>query len=371
MRRRAHRVAGLAALALAGVPNLAAQALGGGGTAYAGMEVRSLRFERLAGIKYLRQVGIPFGVVLPAGRFSFDAGSAWVRTTMERADGTAHSVGAFTDTQVRGTAVVGREAMVFTVVVNLPTGPTAAPPRDYAVIGAISPSLFGFPVASYSSGFSITGGAAAVIPAGGWSIGVAGSVRVTRRYTPYTDATGPITYRPGAEARIRGGADRLLGSSRLSLGVTYSTFGDDQFGGASTVRGQYRPGPRWIGEAQLAAPVGAGTLSVGLWHFHRSAGDTTGASARNREDLTSGEVSLSLPVSARLDFTPALSVRRSDAEVGGGYLVGVEAGIHLRLSERVVFSPTVRYESGSLDDDRLVRGRISALVGSAFVRVFY
>jgi hypothetical protein len=60
---------------------------------------------------------------------------------------------------------------------------------------------------------------------------------VSGEYEPY--AGTDVTYEPGLrEARL--GADRLVGSSRLSLGVTVSDFGTDEF-----TNGSYRPGTAW------------------------------------------------------------------------------------------------------------------------------
>ena len=50
--------------------------------AYAGVEVRTLRFDRLAGVQRLSQTVVPFGVVIPLGRFTLDLGSMWVHSRM-------------------------------------------------------------------------------------------------------------------------------------------------------------------------------------------------------------------------------------------------------------------------------------------------
>src|SRR5207244_4814356 len=108
--------------------------------------------------------------------------------------------------------------------------------------------------------------------------------------TPAEGSAGPIVDKPGVEARIRGGADGLVGRSRLSFGLTFSTFGDDQVGlSGGTGRGQYRPGPRWLAEGALIAPVGKDTLYLADWDFHRASGDTTGASLGYHEHVIGGD----------------------------------------------------------------------------------
>jgi hypothetical protein len=349
----------------------AAQLSSSGPEAFAGVEFRTLHFDRIAGVTRLSQIATPVGAVLPFGRFTLDLGTSWVDSRMVRADGTRHNVDAFTDSQLRGSYVFGRDAVVATVLLNLPTGLEEASVRDYTVIGAVSPSLFAFPVATYASGFSVTSGLAASVPAGDWSLGLAGSVRVNSRFTPYTDAVGPIIYKPGIEGRVRGAVDGLIGSSRLSVGFTYSTFGDDHFGLTTAVRGQYSPGPRWLAEAVLVAPVGGSTLSASLWNFRRTAGDTTGGSVRNKENLGAAEVGFAIPLSRTVIFEPTASARVSTPQVGKGRLVAGGAGLRIQLAESVSLTPAARYDTGWIQGDSGVRtdvrgGSISALFRISF-----
>jgi hypothetical protein len=327
-----------------------APAQGRAGQFFAGAESRSIRFDGLPVLRRLRQTVVPVGAVIPAGRFTFDLGSSWASTRMDRLDGTSHSVDAFTDTQVRGAVVIGRDVAVATMLVNLPTGLDRASPKDYTVIGAISPGLLGFPVASYASGFSVTSGLAGAVQTGNWSMGLAASFRLGSEFTPYADAEGPITYKPGVEGRVRAGADGVIGQSRLSAGVTYSTFGDDHFGQSGALRGEYRPGPRWVAEAALLAPIGSSTLELSAWHFRRSAGDSTGSSARNRENLTGGEALLSIPVTPWIWFEPALMGRRSNPQAGSASMWGGGAGFRLQLGGSVSLSPAMRFDRGEIED---------------------
>lgn len=342
-----------------------------GPEAFVGVEVRTLRFERLAGFTRLSQVAIPVGAVLPFGRLTIDLGTSWVESRMVRADGARASVDAFTDTQFRGSYVFGQDAVVATLLFNLPTGLQEASVKDYTVIGAVSPSLFAFPVAAYASGFSVTSGLAASVPAGDWSLGLAGSLRVNSRFTPYADSAGPIIYKPGVEGRVRGALDGLVGSSRLTLGFTYSTFGDDHFGKTPAVRGQYSPGARWLAEAVLVAPIGGSTLSVSLWNFRRTAGDTTGGSARNKETLAAAEISVAIPLSRSVVFEPAASGRASKPEIGKGRLVGAGAGLRIQLGEWIAFSPSVRYDTGWIEGDGGLRQDMHGGYISGFIRISF
>lgn len=368
------RTGGLGLLVLAACLSpgpLEAQGLEGRGELLAGTELRTISFEKLPSLRRLRQLSFPLGAVVPFGRLSIDLSTAYVSTELQRVDSSEHTVNHLTDTQLRGAYVFGRDAVVATLLLNLPTGPRNASPRDYGVLGAVSPVLLGFPVAAYANGFSATGGVAAAIPAGAWSLGLAGSLRLSGRFTPYIDSTGPISYKPGLEGRIRAGADGLIGTSRLSVGFTYSTFGDDQFGSGTTDRGEYRPGPRWMAEASLLAPLGSSALNLSVWNFHRTAGDTTGVSTRNRENLAAAEVSLSIPIDRTLTLEPGLTGRLSKPELGRGRLLGAGAGFRIRLSDAITLVPTARFDTGWVEDEAGSRSGISGAYVSAFLRVTF
>lgn len=365
------RAPGLFLLAVCAAGRLAAQSAAP--EVFAGSEFRSLRLGAKNTGPRVSQIVVPIGVVIPIGRFTLDLGTSWASTRLKRADGSRHDVDAFTDSQLRGSYIFGHDAVVATMLLNLPTGLDEASVRDYTVIGAVSPSLLGFPVASYASGFSVTSGLAAAVPAGDWSIGLAGSVRMNSRFTPYVDATGPITYKAGVETRLRGALDGLVGSSRLSFGFTYSTFGDDQFGKALAVssRGRYSPGPRWIAEAALAAPVGGSTLSMSVWNYRRSAGDTTGASALNKENLAAADLSWLIPVSRSVALEPQAQARMSKPETGKGKLIGAGLGLRFQLGDAVTFSPSLRYDTGWIKDPNGVKNDLRGGYGSAFLRVLF
>ena len=110
-----------------------------------------------------------------------------------------------------------------------------------------------------------------------WAAGTsefAGSLRLNAEYQPFSDAASTsVRYQPGLEGRLRVGADRLIGSSRLALGFTFSTFDNDQFTGLATGTGHYSPGNRLIGEASFTSPAGSGSLTTYAWDYYRTAGD--------------------------------------------------------------------------------------------------
>jgi hypothetical protein len=253
-------------------------------------------------------------------------------------------------------------------VVNLPTGLSKAPVQDFNLLGAVSSPFFGFPVNSYGNGLSVTGALAAAVPAGPWNIGVAGSLRSTQAYTPYVDANGPFKYEPGLEGRVRLGADRVVGASRFTVGLTYSTLGTDDLRPTGQTASQYRPGKRWIGELSLATPAGAGSVLLYAWHARRSAGESVGASVGNREQLTSAGLVGRWPLSTRLTGSLGLEGEVLSDEASTGRLVGASGRLEVALGPRIVFEPTARYDVGSVGPKSSSKFSLRGTYLAAFVR---
>ena len=122
-------------------------------------------------------------------------------------------------------------------------------------------------------------------------------------------------------------------------------------------------------EASLVAPVGASTLTIAGWSFRRSAGDTTGASARNQENLGGSEVVLSVPVASWLDVEPQLAGRISFPDQGHAHFAGLGSGFRIRVSDAVMVTPSFRYDTGVIDDDAGHRVDLRGWYLSVFLRV--
>jgi hypothetical protein len=334
-----------------------------------GLEYRSVSFERLLGSHRIRQAALPLGLELTRGRLSVDAGASFASTTLTRRDGTEHTVSNLTDTQVRASYVFGRDAVVTTLVMNLPTGPAEASAQDHAAIGAVSPAFLAFPAPVYASGLSMVAGVATAVEAGEWSVGLAGSLKVSDRFTPYRDASGPITYKPGLEGRLRAGVDGLVGSSQLTVGLTLSTFGTDQLGVGGTTTGEYQPGTRLIAEGSLNAPVGLSALNLSVWSFYRSAGDTSTVTVANQEHLAGGAATVVVPVGPSISLMPRLEARLSNPHSGSGRWLGGGLGLRIEVSEAVGFHPGVRYDRGHVTDAGGVRTPFTGWNASVYLRV--
>lgn len=350
MRLPGRRVA--VALLCVGLPTLPADAQSGplATAVIGGFESRTYQFAAPLPVRRINQVAIPVAVVASVGRLSLDLGTYWAATALTRQDGGYRRVTGFTDTQARATWAIGRDLGVASVVLNLPTGLDRMAPADFDVLGAVASPFLGFPVNAYANGGSVTAALALAAPVAGWSFGIAGSVRANRTFTPVVDpVAGPLNYRAGVEGRLRLGADRLVGSSRLALGLTLSGFGDDIFAGLGVARAAYQPGLRWIVEAQVATPAGNGTVTGSLWGYQRNAGDTAGVSLRNSENMAGITVTGSWPVAARLTLEPGVELKYSGLEGGQGLLGGAGLGLRRRLATRLSAWSGLRYDAGYLD----------------------
>ncbi len=341
-------VAGL--VALGSSVEIAAQTAAGGQGVVVGAENRRFRIGPDSSSTTVDQWVVPVGASWQRGRLGVDLGTSWVRSRLALGD-SGRSVSGLADTQIRAGYTFGQDFVVASLVANLPTGLSRAPAADFPVLGAISSSFFAFPVASHGAGFSLTGGMAVAIPAGQWNVGLAGSMRWSGEYTPYVDATGPFSYRPGLEGRIRAGVDRIVGRSRVTAGLTYSGFGTDEYGaGGTATAGLYRPGNRWTVEGSVAAPVGRnGLLSFYGWHYRRVAGDSSRTPVANDERLTAGGVTWATPIRAGVDLDLSMDARTGRMGLAPGRLVGAQLGLGIALGRRLALQPSVRYDLGSLD----------------------
>ena len=343
---------GLAVGALAAAGSLAAQQSPAvPASAFAGVEFRGYSFEDGFPVDAIRQVAVPLGVMFPIGdRLSVDIGTAWARTSVE-AGGTDESFSALTDTQIRASYIFGNDAVVTTLMVNLPTGKQTTTLEQFSVTSSVSSNFLLFPVNSYGSATSVTGGVAAATAVGSWNLGVAGSLRMSSKYQPFKgdSASNATRYKPGLESRLRVGADRLLGSSRLALGFTFSTFSNDEFsstGGGST--NSYNPGNRYIGELTLTSPVGGGAVTAYLWNYYRENAGNSGT--QNKENVFTGGLSGNFRLGQKAALLPFAEARLWSPEDGSGRLFGFGSSVRLDLSPNFAFAPGARVDFGSIKE---------------------
>ena len=251
------------------------------------------------------EVAVPLFAVVPiAPRFTFDIGTAYAQSHVRHAGGES-SVGGLTDTQLRANYTLGNDFIILTAGVNLPTGESTVDVAELLAASRIANDFLSFPISSMGTGAAVTGGIAVARPLGSWSLGFGGSVRRTSEFEPIRPDTGAIPrYQPGDEYRLRFGADRPLGAGQLAFGLTYSAFGQDDFGGSL-----YNTGDRVVGQVGYGRPVGIGTLSLAAWNLYRGAGQLIGGVESPWDDIVNASASLALRATGGMTIEPSLQLR--------------------------------------------------------------
>ncbi len=335
-----------AALALAGAPLLAQGRADVQGSA----EYRSVSFGSGVGIASLKELAVPLGLALPIGsRLSLDAGTFFVSAQSQDGAGSATTINGLTDVIVHGAYQIKPDVAVFTFAVNLPTGHKTLSGQQQGIANAVATDLVPFPVTNFGSSFSVTTGLAYATPVGPWALGLAGSFRYASSYQPISDSGfSALTIKPGAEMRLRLGADRIVGQGRVSLGVTYSTFSNDEIGSQSQ-----SPGTRLIPQFSWSTPMGLNNSIVFYsWDVYRNVDESASVTGAVRLNTFALGAVASLRSGARNALRPQFELRQGWAGPGGlksaGMLVGVGLRYQMAAGERMTLTPGVRVDLGSL-----------------------
>lgn len=246
------------------------------------------------------EFSVPLFVLVPVSRsLSFDVGSSFARAhvTQEGAGQTTTSnVSGLTDTQVRANYTVGNDFIVLTAGVNLPTGKSTVTADQQLAAGLIGSDFLAFPISNMGTGFGGTGGVAVARPMGDWSVGFGASLRHSASFDPYDATGGPVLrYQPGNEYRVRVGADRPIGTGRFTIGLTYSTFGNDNLAGSI-----YNTGNRWITQFGYDNTLRAGQLTLVGWNLFRAAGTLADSSYSPHEDVANVQLSYGITVGSAI-----------------------------------------------------------------------
>lgn len=347
---RAHallRSFALATLALAPLA-AAARAQGvGRRLVLSGAEFRTISFDAGLGAKSVSEIVVPVGVVWTfSPRVTVDLGTRFAQAQRKDENGTSATISGPTDVQARAVVQVVPDRVLFTVAANLPAGKTKLSGGELGVAGAIASDFLPFPVSSFGNGTSVTSGLALAVPVAGWAIGLAGSYRYSGSYTPLADTN--LSYRAGAEMRVRVGLDRIVGQGRVSLGFTYSSFATDEFAGSAA----FSPGNRYIGQGSVSFPVGNLGISLYGWDLYRNAGEipANGTTTEKQNIMTLGGA-LSIQM-GRSQLRPTLEYRRHtlgvDKLASAGTLLSLGARLQMPLGERFSLAPALRFDTGTI-----------------------
>jgi hypothetical protein len=358
---------------LAAILSLAAAPLAAQGNAFyanpsatTGIQFRSYQFGSGAAYDKISQFAIPIAVAIPiTSKLAVDVGTYYGSTSATPTGGAEQALSGLTDAQVRG-AYVFSDALVATLTLNLPTG-TKFDSSQAQAAGASASNWLLFPVNSFANGFSATAGVAGTRHLGAWNVGLALSGRVNSNFKPVSGDS--LTYTPGFEGRARLGVDRLIGSSRLTFGLTFSTYGDDAFGSGAGAQQHYSPGKRFIGEASFTGPGLGGTITGYAWDYFRSAGDTAGVSTGNRENILTAGAAHRIPLSRGTTLESVAEARILSQQGGGsGVLIGVGTGVRMRVSDRFTLVPNARVDFGNADFPGGGSASVSGVSASALLQ---
>ncbi|MGD2135057.1 MAG: hypothetical protein PVF27_02810 [Gemmatimonadales bacterium] len=313
-----------------------------------GLEARSLGFSEGIRLSDASQTAFRLVGGVPVGsRLFVDVSTAYAVTHIASLDGTEVNASGPTDTHVRAAYTLGRDAGVFSLQVDLPTGEEQVPREEVPLLRAMAQNFLPFPVSTYGRGAGVTGAASFARRVAGWSLGAAASMRYVSEYSPFSDFDD--RYAPGLEGRLRVGARRRIGyNTSVLVGFTVSTFGTDELTG--TRQFSYRPGNRYIGEASVSRQIGRSTLRTFAWVFWRSADDSSGVTVEKpKERILYGGAIWSLPVTGRIVLDPGLDARSWRSEDGGsGRMVGLEVTGRVRLTSALTLAPSLRLERGRI-----------------------
>jgi len=233
----------------------------------------------------ISEFAVPIYVLIPlSSALAFDVGTSYASveaTGTAAGTKTTSTISGLTDTQLRMNYAIGTDFVVVTAGVNLPTGSATATPEEQSAATLIASDFLGFPITSLGTGLGGTGGIALARPVGDWSLGLGMSMRASAAYDPYQlESGGSIRYQPGDEFRARVGLDHPFGTGRITVGETYSRFGNDELDSSI-----YNTGDRWITEASISNSVHGGDYSLSAWNLYRTEGTLADGTVSGRENV--------------------------------------------------------------------------------------
>ncbi|MDB4913138.1 MAG: hypothetical protein JWM95_782 [Gemmatimonadetes bacterium] len=246
-------------------------------------QIKSPSNETISELAIPAYVSIPFG---PS--FTMDVGTAFARARVS--NGTAVSeISGLTDTQIRGNLTLGSDFLILTAGLNLPTGQSSVTLDQITAAGRIGNDFLAFPISNMGTGVAATAGVAVAQPLGDWNVGFGGALRKSQAYDPFSIPGQTLKFTPGNEYRVRVGLDRATNSGRVSFGLTYSAFANDDAGGSI-----YSTGNRIIGQTVLTSQIAGADVTFAGYDVFRQAGQYASGDPAGRENIANGYLGLGL-----------------------------------------------------------------------------
>lgn len=237
----------------------------------------------------ISELAIPAFVSIPFGAsFTMDVGTAFAKARVSNGS-TVSEISGLTDTQIRGNLTLGSDFIILTGGVNLPTGQSSVTLDQLTAAGRIGNDFLAFPISNMGTGLAATGGIAIAQPLGDWNIGFGGAMRKSQTYDPFSIPGQTLRFTPGDEYRIRVGADRAISSGRLSVGLTYSKFGQDDAGGSV-----YSTGNRLIAQTIVTNQVAGSDVTLAAYNVFRQPGHYASGDPAGRENIANAYLGVGL-----------------------------------------------------------------------------
>ena len=302
----------------------------------------------------ISELAVPVFVSMPFGSsFTFDVGTSYTRARVTSGSAVSE-INGLTDTQLRGNLTLGSDFVVLTAGVNLPTGRSSVTLDELTAAGRIGSDFLAFPISNMGTGLAATGGIAIARPLGDWNIGFGGAVRHSSTYDPFNVPGQTLRFTPGDEYRARVGIDRGVLNGRMSLGLTYSAFGNDDAGGSV-----YNTGNRIIAQAALTNSISGMDVTLAGYNVFRAPGHYASGDPAGRENIANGYLGLGLHMLGTV-IEPSIEARQWLQNVPGttnggaaadrsqtSYLGTVGLRVRLDLGGMSAF-PSVGYTMGQL-----------------------
>lgn len=303
----------------------------------------TLTFGSGASGRTVSQLAVPLVAIMPfSERFSVDVSTAFASSSVGSTGTTSSEISGLTDTQIRGNLRLGSDNVLLTFGVNVPTGQYSVPQEQQEAAGQIGNDFLFYPISSMGNGLAMTGGVAYVRPFGEWNIGAGASGRKSTEFAAFNvGATGDLRFTPADEYRLSLNADRPVGDGEMSLGLTYSAFGEDI---ADTTT--YSTGDRIIATVGWTTPVRGGDLFLSAWNLYRMDGEVLGDAA-DAENVFNVTAAYSVPLRSLL-VQPNVETRLW--QVGGvkaGNLTTVGLRLRIPVGSLGLF-PQAGYSIGTL-----------------------
>ena len=350
------RISGAAALLLAAASGAGAQTTIGVEGGFKGYS-----FDAGLGPEAAQLFIVPVALRVPlSNTLQADVFSAWARGEVERG-GATYRLEGIVDTQVKATWTA-RPWAVLSLAVNLPTGNESHNAEEAQVASVLATDLLGFRESTWGTGLAITSGLATATRMGEWGMGLGASYRVANGFEPAADQG--LMYEPGNEARVRVGLDRNVGEAgKLSAGVTFQSFSEDQVDGTNL----FQAGNRFMVDGAYAFRLGSQTWTLYGSDLWREKGDLflpvvdANDAVVGDSTITTGTQNLlslgfvgAIPVGSIYRIRPSADLRMQSREEvngsdeGSGWILSAGFDVPLRLLGTYDVFPRVRGITGSI-----------------------